>query len=280
MLYEQDSPEFGVKKPTPTQADGVPLSQQSVRTDGSFIDIGKVQHFMKSSGILSSTDRDLSTSLNEAVEEEGEENLAAKPSTAGSIPVGVHATPGDVSSGSGGPSVGQYPVWGTCPSSAANDLIAQANRGLTPVVNQKESVQEMTNRFEAESSAQHFKISSPPKPSPAVFPDRYVSRTYPEVYQHTRASSPEHNQSMEQEVASPTQWISPSPQPPVQEAPYLKERGRSQPTRATPSSQRSRMDTSFGPMKRNHARGASESQVKRSQTRQSFNQSHLAQKTM
>ena len=112
MLYEHDSPEFGEKKPTPTQADGVPLSQQSVGTDGSFIDIGKVQHFMKKSGILSPTDRDLSTSLNEAVEEEGEETLAAKPSTAGSIPVGVHATPGDVISGSGGPSVGQYPVWG------------------------------------------------------------------------------------------------------------------------------------------------------------------------
>ena len=179
MMYEKDSPEFGEKKPTPTQTDGVPLSQQSVGTDGSFHDIGKVQHFMQNSGILSPTDRDLSTSLNETVEEEGEETLAAKPSTAGSIPFGVHAKPGDASSGSGGPSVGQYPVWGTCPSSATDDLIASANRGLTPVVNQKESVQAMTNRFEAERSAQHYEISSPPQSLPV----------------NTSTSSPGHNQS-------------------------------------------------------------------------------------
>ena len=135
-----DSPEFGERALTPTQTDGVPLSQQSMGTDGSFLDICKIRHFMQISGVLSPTDRDLSTSLNEAVESESDTNLEAKPSMSGSIPLGVPAQPGGASSGSSGPSVGQHPAWGACPASATEDLLASANRGLTPVVNQKKSV--------------------------------------------------------------------------------------------------------------------------------------------
>ena len=236
--YEQEknTPEWGDEsKPSPSEG-GPPLTTGSNAT-GASVEFKKSGHFLQNSGQLTPTERDLSTSMAETVDSDEETHAKDQPSGSGGL-------------------VGSVADWRQSPAIATESLMAAAARGMSPVVNQKERLQYMTARLEAEGTKIY--VMSPERPSqiPRPSSQHQFSSTSPERPSQGQSTAPP--QIPPEEVASPSEWTKPSES--LSSYGPAKQRGRSMPKTST------RMDTSLGPVKRG-ARTDGRAQIKRSQVR-------------